>query len=579
MQAGSPPAAVADDELDLRAYLAVLRRQWLVVVVCVVLVAGVAVGLSLRQDEEYRADAEMLVRQRSTESLVSDSAALRNPADFERQLNNEVRILESGAMQKAVRDTYAGPLDPGDVGASVKSDTSDVVTVAVTASDPRAAADLVNHYVETYIQVRRQQRVDELLAAGSEIQTQIDSLTQQIDAVRASLADADPDQRPALEAGVAGQIASFDNQRSFYSQQLDDLQLTAGIAQSGGAQVLTPAGVPTDPVSPKPLRDGAIALVLGGLLGVGLAFLRDSLDERIRSVADLERAFPSVPVLALVPEADGSVDGSYVAVRDDPRSLTAEAFRSLRTAVKFAGIERAVSVVQVTSPITGDGKTTTVANLGVALAQGGDRVVMVCCDLRRPRIHGRFGEALTPGFTDVLVGDAPLGDALRRIDSATSLLPSGSPPPNPSELLASQRAASAVEALGEQFDMVVLDSTPVLPVTDALVVSRLADATVVVVNVQRTKRHALDRTVQLLAQVNAPLLGFVLYGVPTGAGYGGYGYGGYGYGGYGYSEDRRGRRGRRARRKAEPDPAEQAGGGRAEDEGVAVELPAHRSSA
>src|SRR5690606_33268682 len=142
----------------------------------------------------------------------------------------------------------------------------------------------------------------------------------------------------------------------------------------------------------------------------GLAFLLDSLDERIRGVADLEHVARGIPTLALVPVVERGHTESFVAVRDDPKSPQAEAYRSLRTAVKFSALERPVNVVQVTSPSQGEGKTTSVANLAIALAQGGDRVAVVCCDLRRPRVQDRFGIDLTPGLTDVLLGDATLAE-------------------------------------------------------------------------------------------------------------------------------------------------------------------------
>jgi len=539
---------VDDDELDLRAYLGVLRRRWLSIIAVMVIVVGVALAVSLRQEPQYRSGSEVLVRPSRAEGIVTDQLGV-TPQEAVRQLNNEVRLLESGAIRDAVAEAYDGPLDPTAVSAAVSSDTSDVVEVSLTAADPQDAAALVNVYVETFIEVRRQQRVDELLAAGAEIQIQLDDLAVQVDEVRQPLDEAeaavgaDPENgalqaaRDDLRSELAAELAPLESQRAIYQQLLDNLQLTAGITSSGGAMVLTPADAPAVPVSPKPVRDAAVALVLGAMLGAGLAFLRDNLDERVRSVSDLERAVPGVATLAVVPEIEQAKAPRYVAARDDPRSVAAESYRSLRTAVKFAGIERPLRVVQITSPLSGDGKTTTVANLAVAFAQGGDRVAVMCCDLRRPRVQERFDEPLTPGLTDVLLGDVSLQDALRQTAAGVHLLPAGSPPPNPSELLSSERAAAVVEVLTEQFDVVVIDSTPVLPVTDSLVISRLVDATILVVNSQTTKRNALRRTIQMLNQVSAPVLGFVVTGVEADGGYG-YGYG-YGYGHEAYAEDDR----------------------------------------
>jgi len=516
-------AAPEDDAVDLRAYLAVLARRWKVAVAVVAVTVLASLGLSFSQSAQYRAESEVLIRQRSSESLVADAPVV-NAAEAARQLNNEVRLFESEAVVDAVAEAYDGPLDPEDVSASVVSDTADVVRASMRASDKEEAADLVNVYVTTFIDVRRAQRVEELLSVGTEIQAKIDDLAARIAEVRKPLDAASASQRDSVAEGLAATLTPLESQRAFYQGQLDDLALIADVTSTGGAQVVKKADVPSGPVSPNPLRDGAVALVLGLVLGVGVAFLVDTLDERIRNTSDLERITGGLPTLALIPAVERGHDATFVAARDDMQSAAAEAFRSLRTALKFAAIDNPLEVIQITSATSGEGKTTTVANLAVALAQSGDRVAVVCCDLRRPKLQERMGVSLTPGLTDVLLGEATLDEAVRRYDTNVFVLPAGTPPPNPSELLSSHKAAAVIRALAEKVDLVLIDCTPVLPVTDALVVSRLADATIVVADSRTTERKAVRRTLQLLSQVNAPVIGVVLNGLPEGGDYG-YGYG------------------------------------------------------
>jgi capsular exopolysaccharide synthesis family protein len=197
----------------------------------------------------------------------------------------------------------------------------------------------------------------------------------------------------------------------------------------------------------------------------------------------------------------------------------------LRTAVKFASVDKPLRCIQVTSANQGEGKTTAVANLAMALAHGGERVAVACCDLRRPTVQDRFMMSVTPGFTDVLSGEAQLDTAVRRYTPNLAVLPAGTAPRNPSELLSANRTTAVIKALVDQTDIVVLDSPPVLPVTDSLVVSRMADATILVVDARHTTRKALLRTLQLLDQVNAPVIGLVLNAVPETGRYGYYGYG------------------------------------------------------
>jgi capsular exopolysaccharide synthesis family protein len=527
-------SAAPRESLDLRAYVDVLVRRRRVVLVVAVTSVLLALAISLQQDKQYTADAQLLVGQQSADTaLIDANAAYVQAVNASRALNNEVEALKSGITRDAVDEAYDGPLDPDDVDVKVASDTADVATVSITGSDPDEVARLVNLYVEVATRQRREERTNTYAEQSREIQQQVDDLAGRIAEVRQPLTDVEAQLAgnpgdPVLQArqedltrSLASQLNPLQAQKSAYEAQLENLQVAAGILQTGGWRVLTEAEVPTDPVSPKPVQSAVIALVVGLMLGVVLAYLRDNLDERLRGIDDLNRAAPGLPLLTMVPERRDLTRG-FVAMRDDPTSLIAEAFRSLRTSVKFAALDRPIGVIQVTSATPGEGKTTAVANLAEALAQGGERVAVLCCDLRRPNIHVSFGEPPAPGFTDVLVGSATLTTAVRHIHDRLYLLPAGSPPPNPSELLSSSRANAVIEALVQEFDVVLIDSTPVLPVTDALVVSRLADAILVVVDARTTKRKVLRQALERLEQVSAPVLGLVLRG-GTGAAYD-YGY-------------------------------------------------------
>jgi capsular exopolysaccharide synthesis family protein len=532
--AADPPRASAIESLDLRSYIDVLVRRWRVIAIVAVTALVLALGLSLRQDKEYVADSDVLLNQQPGSSIVSTSQEVyANALNSTRNLNNEIKALQANKTRDAVAAAYDGPLDPDDVSIKAIDTTSDIARFSVQATDPKEAANLVNTFVRVATEFRAEQRTNDLLDKRNKLQDQLDALVARIAQIRQPLTDVENQLsatpgNPILEArrddltrSLAAQLTPLETTRAEYEQELEALQLSAGFTQTTSSQVLSTAEVPTDPVAPKPVQSGILALIVGLLLGVVLAFVRDNLDERIRSIDDLERAAPGVPTLAVVPESR-ETSRSYLALRDDGMSLVAEAYRSLRTSVKFAGLDRPLQVIQVTSALQGEGKTTTVANLAEALAQGGERVAIVCCDLRRPAIHLHFGQSLTPGFTDVLLRDAPLATAMRQVSERCFLLPAGSPPPNPSELLSSRRASAVIQALAQEFDIVILDSTPVLPVTDALVASRMVDAALVVVDTRTTKRKVLHHALERLEQVSAPVTGLVLLGT-TGVTYG-YGY-------------------------------------------------------
>ncbi len=209
-----------------------------------------------------------------------------------------------------------------------------------------------------------------------------------------------------------------------------------------------------------------------------------------------------------------------------PRSPATEAYRTLRTAVQFLPLD-GVTMIQVTSPTAGDGKTTTLANLGVALARAGQQVALVCCDLRRPKLHEFFGMTNDVGFTSVLLGKVPLSAALQQVPDQDRLyvLASGPLPPNPSELLSSRRAREVLASLRAEAEVVLIDSPPVLPVSDAMIIAGLVDVTLIVCAADRTSTRDVTRAVEQLRQVEAPLVGAILNGAGPESAYGGkYGY-------------------------------------------------------
>ncbi len=514
-------------QLELRDYLDVLRRRRGVVLLSALIVVASALASSFLQTPVYQGKADVLLQPRSTESLFDPQTG--EPNDPERSVQTEIEVLKSQPVRAAVR-TQLGAAPR--VSARPVGQT-DVIEVTTLSTDPQRAAAVTNAYANAYISFRRGQAVDDLLAAGREIQNKISELQRQIDASR------DPGARDALL-----------QQQALFRQKLDQLQVDAAL-KTGGAQLVTPASVPASPVKPTPVKSSAVALVVGFIFGVGLAFLFEYLDDSIKGKDDLERVTPDLPTLGLIPAVTGwkNPQRPMVVSLADPKSPAAEAYRSLRTGIQFIGLDRALHIIQVTSPAAGEGKTTTLANLGVALAQSGERVIIVSCDLRRPRIHQFFDLSNDVGFTSVLLGDVPLSRAVQRVSGGDriAVVASGPIPPNPAELLAGRRTVEVLTALQAEADVVLVDCPPVLPVTDSVVLSGRVDASLLVANAGRTSRRDLAHAHDLLRQVDAPVIGTVLNGVTA---EGAYGYS-YGYQ-YAYAEAPAagGPNGRRARRAA-----------------------------
>jgi non-specific protein-tyrosine kinase len=554
------------DELDLRDYLSIIRKRKLLIFAAMIAVMAIVLCLTVLQTPQYRSGADVLLQARTSEQILQQvqvrSDAARTIVD------TEIEVMRSRSVVDAVeKDLGFRPA----VSIASRGETY-VVSITATGTDPKRAADIANAYAETYVRVRREGQVDDLLAASEQVQEQLQGLDAETAALDDRVKTIDfaiavaPNDREAASARIErDQIInsqqpdrlSIATRRAGYVAQLDQLRLSSGLSKTGGARIVSEAVAASSPFKPAPRRSVAIALVLGLLVGVGLAFLREYLDDSISSREDLEGAVPALDLLTVVPVVGDWKDrkmAKLVSVAS-PQSATAEAYRTLRTSMQFVGIDHTIKVTQITSPNPGEGKSTTLANLGVQLSRTGRRVVLVDCDLRRPRLHEFFDLDNDIGFTSILLGDATVADALAPVKGERNLVvvPSGPVPPNPSELLSAKRTQEVLQMLGEQADFVLVDSPPVLPVSDSLVLSRLVDATMLVIAAGTTTKRGAHRAYELLEQIDAPVIGAVLNSVESGTRYDG-GYGSYGSYGYVYGSPRKLKPRLPWRREHQPEP-------------------------
>ena len=322
----------------------------------------------------------------------------------------------------------------------------------------------------------------------------------------------------------------FETNQQLYDsllQRLKDATVSAGL-RANNIHVVDAALVPAIPVRPRKLLNAGVALGLGLIIGIALAFLEEGLDNSIKSSEDVERLVPA-PALAIVPSASSVEMGSRRKTRGDgeagplrggvemvlmeaPSSALAESYRALRTSILLSTATRPPQTMLVTSPNPNEGKSCTSLNLALALAQRGGKVLIVDGDLRKQGIARHFGMSNEKGLSSYLAGAHPLVDALRRFDPMPSLwvLPAGPLAPNPAELLSSSFMERMVQELRQGFDHIVIDSPPALMVTDATILSRLVDGTILVVENGMTVRGALVRTYRILHAAGGKVLGVVM---------------------------------------------------------------------
>ncbi len=322
--------------------------------------------------------------------------------------------------------------------------------------------------------------------------------------INVAVTDDSPTRARAIAAAVADEI----------SKLIPSLETPPGEAVSPLKVTVTKqASVPGAPSSPRPKITLLLGLFLGLGLGVGVAVLVENLDTTVKGKDDLRKLTGSAPLGVIVEDTD--VPNRPLVVQVGSQSPRAESFRQLRTNLQYADVDRPIRSLVMTSAISGEGKSTTSANLAITMAEAGLRTVLIEADLRRPKINEYMGVENAIGLTSVLSGNAVLRDALQPWGRhGLMVLPSGPLPPNPSEILGSQQMVDLLVALTEIADVVVMDAPPLLPVTDAAVLARIADGAVLVVQAGRTKREQVTRCLEALDSVDSRLLGTVVNRAP-----------------------------------------------------------------
>ncbi len=490
-------------EPTLRGYLQVVRRGRWWVAGFALLGLGISLVLSLTATRQYTATAQLLVQSVGSVNLTTGS---NETYVTQADVQTELQLVTSAQVQSQVRAELGSA--PG-VSAS-EVGTTNVIAVTAVSPEPARAARIANAYARAFVSWTTATSISNLAAAENQLTRQINAIGKEIGKLRSS---------------ATAQLAALSNQQAVLKGQLAQLQV-AGATASTGLELVTPATAPSSPSSPKPGQNVLLGLMAGLILGIGAAFLRDNLDDTLTSGEAVERA-GGAPVLATVPMvASWRKKASPMVISvSEPTSQPAEAYRSLRTSLQFVRNDAAVRTILVTSPSAGDGKTATVVNLGAAYAQAGARVVLVSCDLRRPGLSQFFAPGEDAELAWVLTGRQPLDRALTPVPGVEGLWTLGTRGmvQNPTELLAGQRMRSLVDDLAKRFDIVLVDSPPVLPVADALILSGYADTVLLVVAAGHTRRAELRHAAEKLAQASAPVVGVVLNKATARDGYGYYG--------------------------------------------------------
>ena len=524
----------ARQESTIRDYTRLLlRRKWIVLATAV-LVPALAVVFALRQESLYRASTKVLLKQGNLAAVLAGVADYSYYADPNRVAQTQIQLAETPAV--AARVLKAAGVANGDpngllASVSITSDpNADILNFTVTHRDPALAERLANEYARQYTLLRRRLDTNALDRAVADISQRIREL------------------QASGQTGYAKVLVGRAEQlRTFRAVETQNAVIARPANGAGKVQ-------------PRPKRYGVLGLAFGIMLGFAFAFIWDALDTRVRSAEEIAQRL-GIPLLARLPEPPKQLQrNDQLVMLENPTSVEAESFRVLRTSLDFVNLERKARSIMITSGLEEEGKSTTVANLAVAVARTGRRVALVDLDLRRPYLDRFFKVEGKVGLTNVVLGYARLEDATARVaipeterakpgegnghspvGGFLDVLPAGPLPPNVGEFVGTAEVARILKELGQRYDLVLVDTPPMLHVGDALTLASQVDALILIARLPAVRRPILNELKRVLDNSPGAKLGFALAGAHLEEGYG------YEYGYY-YSPDRS-RKGGRARER------------------------------
>ena len=497
--------------MELREYAAIIWRWLWLIILGTLLAGGTAFIVSRQMTPIYSASTTLLINQARSPSAASyqDIITSERIAKTYAELMTQRPILE---RMMALVGLTEDDFDADSIQVTPVRDTQ-LIRISAEHASPQIAAEVANTLPQVFIEENEKTQSARFANSKANLSAQLETLDQDIQATQTAIDQLGESKTAAGQAELTrlqSTLTQYQNSYAGLLQSYESLRLAE--AQSlDTITVVEPAKTPEFPVRPRTRLNTLLAAVVGAMLATGVAFLIEYLDDTVKTPDELQQLV-NLPALGIIARIPGEEISERLVAARQPRSPISEAYRTLRTNLEFSAVDSGLHTLVITSSNPMEGKSTTAANLSIVMAQAGKQVILVDADMRRPMVHTLFGSSNNYGLTTAIMqGNPSPMEYVQETDVPNlRIMTTGPIPPNPAEILGSQRTREVIDHLKEEADLVIFDSPPVLAVTDAAVLSTVVDGVLLVVEVGRTRRDVIYRSTDALRRVGAHLLGAAL---------------------------------------------------------------------
>ena len=511
-----------ETEVDIREYLSVLwRGKWIVIAITIVaLFLGLILIYTL--PPVYEAEAKVLIVEvNPANDMFGDEYGIQYSTSREVNFHTQLQILASRQFKEEVVEELALEIRPeklddkvtvARVGGNTATTMTNIISVKVQDEDPELAADIANSLSKNYIDWSEETYQENLNTLLSDISTKLQVAKENLDSISLRIQDLEESGRTVTES-LKKELELASNMYAMLSENYENLKISRSLRNSG-AKLIETALVPQDPIKPNKRLFLLSSFLIGLVLSVGVVFAREFFDNTIKTSDDVKKYYGLNVISQIAYDKASDKKLRELVLLKSPNSLTSESLKELRTNIGYFNIDKKLKTIAITSAQLEEGKTFISANLAVALAQSGKKILLVNADFRKPVLHKYFSHNNRSGITNILTGYTELADEIvaTPVDKLF-FLASGPIPPNPSELLESEAMGALLESLSKKFDYIIIDTPPIVPVTDTIVLANRLDAIIIVARSAKVTRALAREASAKLEPYKKKVLGVVLNGV------------------------------------------------------------------